>query len=172
MKARTCANFRNHQHGSSLVESVIAIAVLAVAVPLAMSAVSQAERSGSSSETHARGVWLVPLCLEELRAAREGRSAFFPHTRSGTPFPEDGDVWALAFTSDGSLAGKVTRTQYERGLSEVDGIPVRYLASLSAKAESASPEPTPMQRLRISVEQPAKAPAARRSKTDFHSKLP
>ena len=169
---KSSAPSRNSPTGSSLVEAVIAVGVLAVAVPLVFGALAEAGKSGSSAQAETRATWIVRACMREIEASRDGRPQYFTSTASGQTFPPAGEVWALAFTADGGALGKISKTQYDRGLKELAGRPVRYIAVLAATSGNATPGTTPMLDARISVEYPASAAAARRDKLDFHTRIP
>lgn len=170
---KTAAPSRKSARGSSLVEAVIAVGVLAVAVPLVFAALAEAGKSGSSAQAETRATWIVRDCLREIEASRDGRPQYFPATATGQTFPPAGEVWALAFSSDGSNLGKLSKTQYDRGLKEIGGRPVRYIAVLEATSGTPLPtDATPMLDARISVEYPASASAARRNQLDFHTRIP
>lgn len=158
--------------GATLVEAVIAVGVLAVAIPLVFGTIAEAGRTGSNAEAETRSTWILPLCVEEIQASRDGKSRFFPATKTGQAFPSAGDVWALGFADDGSLVGKLTKSDYDKGLSGLDGKPVRYIASMSADPTAHKSGTTPMLRMRISLEYPAAARSAKRNKLDFHSRIP
>lgn len=170
---KTAAPSRKSPRGSSLVEAVIAVGVLAVAVPLVFAALAEAGESGSSAQAETRASWIVRSCLREIEASRDGHPQYFPATTTGQPFPPAGEVWALAFTADGSPAGKVSKAQYESGLKELAGRPVRYIAVLEATSGTPLPtDATPMLDARISVEYPASAKPQRRDRLDFHTRIP
>jgi Tfp pilus assembly protein PilV len=162
----------SRQRGATLVEAVIAVGVLAVAIPLVFGTIAEAGRTGSNAEAETRSTWILPLCVEEIQASRDGKSRIFPATKPGQAFPTAGDVWALAFADDGSLVGKLTKSDYDQGLRELDGKPVRYIASMSAAQTAHQSGTTPMLRMQISLEYPASARAAKRAKIDFHSRIP
>ena len=163
---------RRFVQGATLVEAIIAVGVLAVAVPLVFGALAEAGKSGVSAQAETRSSWIVPACMEEIRASREGRSRFFPATSVGQQFPPAGDVWALAFSPEGSMVGKLDKARYDRGLKELDGRRVRFIATLQAATETPQPGTTPMLRTRIAIEYPATAPAERRGRIDFHTRIP
>ena len=158
--------------GATLVEAVLAVGVLAVAIPLVFGTIAEAGRTGSNAEAETRSTWIIPLCVEEIQASRDGKSRFFAATKTGQVFPTAGDVWALAFADDGSLLGKVSKSDYDKGLRQLDGKPVRYIAAMSAAQTTNKPGTTPMLRMQISLEYPAAARAGKRAKLDFHSRLP
>lgn len=158
--------------GSSLIEAVIAMGVLAVAVPLVFGALAESGKSGMSSEAETRSTWIVPTCMDEIRASREGLPQYFTTTAVAQAFPPAGDVWALAFSPEGKPIGKVTKAVYDKGMKDLNGQAVRYLASLSAATVTTKAGAPPMQRVRISLEYPSTSPAAKRRKLDFYTRIP
>lgn len=158
--------------GASLIEAVIAMGVLAVAIPLVFGALAESGKTSMSSEAETRSTWMVPACMEEIQASRDGRPQFFTSTTVGQIFPPAGEVWALAFSPEGKPIGKLSKAIYDKGTREIDGKPVRYIASLSAKAPTIPSGATPMLSLRISLEYPASSPAAKRQKLEFYTRIP
>lgn len=158
--------------GATLVEAIIAVGVLAVAVPLVFGALAEAGKSGMASEAETRSTWMLPACMEEIRASREGRPQYFTPTTTGQPFPPAGEVWALAFSPDGKPVGKIAKSAYDKGIKKLDGKPVRFIASLNAATQPPVANTTPMLKTRVSIEYPASAPAAKRAKLDFHTRIP
>jgi hypothetical protein len=159
----------NHVTGATLVEAVIGIGVLAVAIPMVYGALAEAGKSGSSAEAETRGTLVIPACMEEIRASRDGRPQYFTATRTGGEFPPSGEVWALAFSEEGKPVGKLSKADYDRGIGEIDGKAIRYIASLEAKKDAAD---AGMLKTRISIEHPAATPVGKRGKIDFHTRIP
>lgn len=162
----------HHLAGATLVEAVIAVGVLAVAVPLVFGAIAEAGKGGQSAQAETRAPWIVRMCMEEIQSSRDGRPRYFTTTTTGQPFPPTGDVWALAFSADGKPVGKLSKSLYDKGTKELDGKAVRYIAVLSATTEPPVANTTPMLKSRVSIEYPAAAPAQKRSKLDFHTRIP
>lgn len=158
--------------GATLVEAVIAIGVLAVAIPMVFGAIAEAGKSTMASEAETRSTWMVPVCLDEVLASRAKRPVYFTATDVGQAFPPAGDVWALAFSEEGKPIGKITKSQYDKGLRELSGKPVRYIATLNSVSEVTASSGTPLLRLKIAIEYPAISKAAKRGKLDFHSRIP
>jgi type II secretory pathway pseudopilin PulG len=163
---------KSQTRGSSLIETVIAMGVLAVAIPLVFGALAESGKSGMSSEAETRSTWIVPACMEEILASREGRPQFFTATAVGQVFPPSGEVWALAFTPEGKPIGKLTKGIYDKGTKELSGQTVRYIASISSATATSSSGVTPLLRTRISLEYPASAPVAKRQKLEFYTRIP
>jgi type II secretory pathway pseudopilin PulG len=164
------AKFR--KRASSLVEAVIAIGVLAVVIPLVLATLAQAGRSGASAEAETRCSWMVPTCMDEIRASRDGLPRFFTTTTVGQQFPPAGDIWALAFSTEGQVVGKITKPQFDQGLKELNGKPVLYLAEMTAVTAPVKADATPMMNVRITIGYPAGIPSAKRQKLDFHTRIP
>ena len=158
--------------GATLVEAIIAVSVLAVAVPLVFGALAEAGKTGFSAQAETRSTWIIPACIEEIQASRAGKPRYFSATAIGQPFPPAGDVWAIAFAPDGRPLGKLTKSLYDRGTKELDGQAVRFIAVLSATNQTQVPGSTPMLKARVSIEYPASAPAKSRGKLDFHTRIP
>lgn len=147
--------------------------VLSVAIPLVFGALAESGKSGISAEAETRSNWVVPACMQEIQASREGRPAFFTPTSVGQGFPSSGEVWALGFSSDGKTVGKVSKTLYEKGTKELNGQPISYIASLSAvPPTTTSAGVTPLMTVKILLEYPSTLPAARRQKLEFYTRVP
>ena len=160
---------RKFARGVTLVEAVIAVGVLAVAVPLVFGALAEAGKSGFSSQAETRSTWMVPACMDEIQASRDGRPQYFTATITGQAFPPAGDVWALGFSAEGKPVGKLSKALYAK---ELDGKPILYIAVMSAGNATLTSGGQTMLRARISIEYPAAAPVAKRSKLDFHTRIP
>lgn len=168
---RVRSHHRRPDCGATLVEAVLAIGVLAVAIPLALGAMSEAGNHTSSARAETRSVCIVNACIEEVRAIRHGCSPYFDAVPAGEPFPGDGGLFALGFSTEGRLVGKISRTGYDRGLRKPEVPGVHYIATLEATRQAAVGNPQSL-KLRITIEYPASAPAGKRRKIDFRSRTP
>jgi hypothetical protein len=157
--------------GSSLLESVIAVGVMSVAIPLVFGAIAESGKSRIAAEAETRSTWVVPACLAEIHASREGKAQYFTTTTAGEAFPPGGEVWALGFSSAGKLIAKVDQAFYQKGIQELDGQAVRYLVALSAVPSPRNPTQPEMMRVKIALEFPAASPATRRQKLDFYTRI-
>ncbi len=165
-------NFSIPSRGSSLIETVIAMGVLAVAIPLVFGALAESGKSTISSEAETRSTWIVPICMAEILASREGRPQFFSTTKAGEVFPPSSEVWAIAFTSEGRPVGKLSKEIYTKGSKELNGQPISYIATINANTTPTPTGAVPMLRAKITLEFPAAVPATRRQKIDFYSRIP
>ena len=158
--------------GATLIEAVIAVGVLAVAVPLVLGTIAEAGKSGMAAEAETRSTWMISTCMVEINASRTGQSRYFPATVIGQAFPTAGDVWALAFSPEGKLVGKLSKSLHDTGTKELDGQPIRFIAVLSATAPASTTDGVPMLNTRVSIQYPAAAPVAKRGKLDYHTRIP
>ncbi len=158
--------------GSSLVEAVVAMGVLSVAIPLVFGALAESGKSNISSEAETRSTWIVPTCMEEILASREGKPQFFTATTVGQVFPPAGDVWALAFSAEGKPIGKIAKAVYDKGIKELNGQNVRYIATLTSETTPTPSGATPMLRAKITLEYPSALPLAKRQKLEFYTRIP
>lgn len=159
--------------GSSLIESVIAMGVLSVAIPLVFGALAESGKSGISAEAETRSSWVVPTCIQEIRASRDGRPVYFTPTTVGQAIPPSGDVWAIGFSSDGKTVGKVSKALYDKGTKEINSQAIAYIASLSAVPPTSTPAGvTPLMTVKILLEYPATLPATKRQKLEFYTRVP
>jgi type II secretory pathway pseudopilin PulG len=166
-QTRTSAN-----RGSSLIETVIAMGVLSVAIPLVFGALAESGKSSMSSEAETRSTWIVPACMEEILASREGKPQFFTATTVGQVFPPAGEVWALAFSAEGKPIGKISKSVYDKGTKELNGQTVRYIATLDSASTTTPAGAIPMLRARITLEYPSALPVAKRQKLEFYTRIP
>jgi type II secretory pathway pseudopilin PulG len=158
--------------GATLIEAVIAVGVLAVAIPLVFGTIAESGKSSMSAQAETRSTWMVPVCMEEIQASRDGKPRYFSPTVAGEAFPPAGQVWALAFNQEGRPIGKLTATQYEKGVKTLDGKPVRYMATMAAVKVPLETGKLPMLRVDVFIEYPSASPAKKRQKLAFHSRIP
>lgn len=169
---KTAPPHHSVRRGVTLIESVIAIGVLAVAIPMVFGALAESGKSGMAAQAETRSTWIIPVCMDEIRASREGLPQYFTATGTGQAFPPAGEVWALAFTADGKPIGRLDKSLYQSGARELDGKAIRYITAMSATVENPQTGTTPMLRVDISLEYPATVKAEKRETLDFHTRIP
>jgi prepilin-type N-terminal cleavage/methylation domain-containing protein len=152
--------------GFSLLETVIAISVLAIAVPLALVAVTRAGVTGAAARAETRAPAIAEWCRLEMEAARSGRSAVLPKLPADADFPAGGAVLALAFDGEGALIGAVAAEDFRKGVERVGDARPMYLAALSGRTGPGGVVVT------VRVEYPAARPEDRRDGVSFHTILP
>lgn len=165
------------QHrGVTLIETVIAIGVLAVALPLVFGALASSGDSVASARAETRAAWVLPICMEEIRASRSGTPRYFAATTTGQEFPPSGNVWAIAFAEDGTPIDDIPKNSYDRGIAKLGSTPVRYIATISAKttppAAGQTQPANPLLTATITFEYPASAPAKERTVLTSYTRIP
>jgi type II secretory pathway pseudopilin PulG len=158
--------------GTSLIEVVIAMGVMAVAIPLVFGALAESGKTSMLAEAETHGSWMVRQCMDELDAAHKGRSLYFPEISNHQIFPPAGEVWGLAFSSEGRLIAKFTKAEYDSGIHEIDGSKARYLLTTSSILPAYQTGQVPVLEMKITVEFPAGSPAGKRQKLDFFTHAP
>jgi type II secretory pathway pseudopilin PulG len=160
------------RHGATLVEAVIAVGVLAVAIPLVLGTIAESGKTSMSAQAETRSTWMIPICMDEIRASRDARPRYFTATAAGESFPSDGEIWALAFNQEGAPVGKLNQAEYDKGLKELQSQDVRYIATMAATKLPPIEGKPQMLRADIFLEYPASSPAAKRRKIAFHTRIP
>jgi len=95
--------------GFSLIEAIVSVGVLALAIPLVLGALVESGNSGTSASAETRSGWMVPTCLDELKAAADGKSSVFPATRSAPRFRQQAHCSASPSTPAASRSERWTR---------------------------------------------------------------
>lgn len=160
------------RRGASLIEVVIAMGVLAVSVPLVFAVIAKSGQNSSHARAETRCAWIIPACLNEIEAARSGQSKFIPSRLPGEPFPAAGTLLCIGFAEDGRPLGTIEQAAYDKGIKTLSDEPVRYLATIRSEVAPVKAGSPPMLNLHLIVEHPAAAPARKRQKIDFHSRIP
>lgn len=157
--------------GATLTEAALAIGVLAVVIPLVSAALGEAGRTIDDARLDSRSPTMVASCIEAIERARDGEPGCLPPYPASTSFAADGEICALAFTGEGSLLGRISMDEYEMGIRHLHRGEARYLAKLSAKPTSDTSTSVRPLALTITLEHPASAPEALRTRSSFHSFL-
>ena len=165
-------DIRSASRGSILMEAVIAVAVLAVAIPMVFGTLAESGESGLAARAETRSAWIVSACMDEIRASRAGHPQYFAPTVTGQAFPPPDEQWALAFSADGKPIGKLSKELYDSGSRELDGKSIAYIAAMSAMAATSQSETPAMLRIDITLEYPAASNAMKRAKIAFHTRTP
>lgn len=160
------------RRGVSLVETMVAIGVLAIVGPLAIAALMKSGEGGAAARAETRSPAMVERCLDEVKSARVGVSEHLPKLQPGVAFGAD-PVLCLAFSRDGALLGRVGSGDYDAGIRDkIARHDVAYLARVEGTHDSERPGFPPLLSVRVTVEFPAVAPSDKRRRMEFHTKLP
>lgn len=164
----------SHQpaRGFSLIEAIVSVGVLALAIPLVLGALVESGNSGTAAAAETRASWIVPACLNELKAAADGKSLIIPPTPLGEAFPTAGQIYGIAFAATGQALGPVDKAMYESGVKRMKEQDVRYITKLEGEVLSVKAGSAPMRSVLITIEYPAIAPSGKRTKIEFYTKTP
>lgn len=169
---KTNPSRKSPSRGSSLIEVMIAMGVLAVAVPLVLGTMVQTGGSNLSAQAETRSSWIVQSCFEELQYAMRGQSQYLDPLKPGENFGTDTPL-ALGFSAEGGVLGKVNGISYSGGITDLERKPVRYIAVMSGeRKKNEAGEETKGLEVKITLEYPAGAPSTKRQKIDFHTRIP
>ena len=163
---------RGLRAGSSLIEVLIAMGVLAVVLPLVFAVLARAGQSCAASQAETRCVAILPFCMNEIEAAQQGNACFLPPLTRGVTIPATGACLALAFTKDGRAIGCVEPKTYRAGVHQLANEPIRFLASFHTEPAPTRPNIPAMLTLRITLEYPAAVPLEMRRHLDFFTCIP
>lgn len=163
---------RHFPSGATLMDAVIAMSVLAIAVPLIFGCLTESGHSGQESAAETRAPWMVRICMDEIHTSRNGKPRVLPVIDAHDSFPPIGEVWALAFSETGELINKLSRAEYDSGIQTLNDRSIRYIATIHAEKANLADTPTTSQRVKITIEFPASTPAAKRRTLDFHTRIP
>jgi len=158
--------------GVSLLEMLIGIGLLTLAVPLVLGTLVKSGESGVASRVENRCALIVPACLAEIRAAREGRENLLTGLEAVPDFPIMGEFTCLGFGRRGEPVSKMEPADYDAGLRQSNAKGIYYFACIEAQTHEATSDSPAARRFKISVEYPAAAPVGKRQKLDFYTDMP
>lgn len=162
-KCFSCA--RGHwQRGLTLMEAVVALGVIAVAVPLILSASAVTTRTRSNAEADTRSAWLAREVQRELTQAWRGLpTAMFPELPTFPVLATEEAPEILLFDQDGGYLGRGKDGDLQ------SGVPVgaaQYMVLLHALAMSptnmTATSPDALSQVHVRVAHSARAPRAKR----------
>ena len=157
--------------GVSLVETMVAIGVLAVVAPLALAAMLKAGEGGSLAKVETRAPAMVETCLIEIQNARSTGSQYLQPLIAGEPFGKETPI-CIAFRSDGTVLGPISAADYESGAEKLGTEYVTFLARVQGELDTSRLGFPEMLDVTITIEHPASVPAEKRRKLDYLTKLP
>lgn len=142
----------------SLLEAVMAIGLLATALPVMMMALGHCATLVQQTRFHGSAQWWLNIDARHVREAI-ARSAV-----------SDESLWVEIHADDGTLLRTGDRLDHRDGVVEVNGRPAHHLVVIErlAGTDQASGL-NRCSRVRVSIEQPACRPAGRRQRLRFLS---
>jgi type II secretory pathway pseudopilin PulG len=173
MNLRSFRRLSRRHRGLTLMEAVVALGVIAVAVPLILGATSVSARTRTNAETDTRSAWLARTVQKELTDSwRDLPTPMFP---TKPPFPTVGTVTApevLLFDRDSNYLGRGSSSDYTDGTRNDKAV---YLVSLYATGQAPANLNTSdnsLSRVQITVAHYARAPLGKRNTFSYIILIP
>lgn len=173
MNLRFHRRFTHRHRGLTLIEAVIALGVIAVAVPLILSATAVSARTRMNAETDTRSAWLARTVQSELTDA--WRDLPSPMFSPKPAFPTIGSAAApevLLFDADGKFLSRGSSSDYTDGSRNDKAV---YLVSLYAEKQNPANftvNDDSLARVQITVAHNARAPMGKRNTHSYSILIP
>jgi type II secretory pathway pseudopilin PulG len=154
-------------------EAVVALGVIAVAVPLILSATAVSTRTRTNAETDTRSAWLARTVQQELTNAwRDLPSPLFPVKPSFPTFGSPTAPEVLLFDADGQFLARGTSDDFLNGVRNPRAV---YLLSVHAQKQNPanlSSNDDLLSRVEITVAHPAQGPRPKRITCSYTVLIP
>lgn len=164
---------RLRHRGLTLMEAVVALGVIAVAVPLVLSATAVSTRTRIHAETDTRSAWLARTVQRELTDAwRTLPSVMFTPAPSFPNFASATEPEVLLFDAEGRFLVRGTSNDYLNGSRNASAV---YMVSVHSQRQSPANITTTenlLARVQITVAHNAKAPLPKRMPCSYTVLIP
>ncbi len=159
---------RNHRcrGGFSLMEVVIAVGVLAVAIPVIMAMMVAGTRSSRVATDETQAALIARSVMQEIRSARDGKGGLVEGTLPWPEFPTGGERLVFSVDAGGRLVEQLGDGDYTTGLRDRE---VQYLVSAAGTLHRlpGSPDLEVLSKVVVSIETPPGAKPEDRRKFEF-----
>jgi type II secretory pathway pseudopilin PulG len=164
---------RHRHRGLTLMEAVIALGIIAVAVPLVLSATAVSSRTRINAETDTRSAWLARTVQRELTDAwRTLPSAMFTPAPTFPNFASATAPEVLLFDAEGRFLARGNGNDYTNGSRNPNAV---YLVSVHSQRQNPANITTNenlLARVQITVAHNAKSPLAKRIPCSYTVLIP
>ncbi len=152
--------------GFSLMEVVIAVGVLAVAIPVIMAMMVAGTRSSRVATDETQAALIARSVMQEIRSARDGQGALVEETLPWPEFPAGGERLVFSVNVGGELVERLGDGEYATGLRDRE---VQYLVSAAGALHRLqdAPDVEVLSKVVVSVETPPGAKPEDRRKFEF-----
>jgi type II secretory pathway pseudopilin PulG len=155
-------SLRRHR-GLTLMEAVIAMGVIAVAVPLVLSATAVGTRTRTNAETDTRSAWLARTVQRELTDAwRDLPSPMFTPRPAFPAFGSADAPEVLLFDAEGRFLARGNANDYLNGSPNPQAV---YMVGIFSQRQSPANITTTedlLARVQMTISHTARAPLAKR----------
>ncbi|MEO8616611.1 MAG: hypothetical protein ABI600_15820 [Luteolibacter sp.] len=157
--------------GMTLMETVIAIGVIAVAIPLILAASTASLTDRRNAEADTRAAWLSKDVENQIAAlwATPRRYSYLPQSLT-LRFPDIGtekDPTLLIYDRDAKFVSEGSKSDLQSG---VKAQAAQFLVTIYSKSQitnNLTSSTTELSRIYIQVQYPAKSPPANRQSSEF-----
>lgn len=164
---------RRKHRGLTLMEAVIAIGIVAVAVPLILAATSAASKSRINSEADTRAAWIAKETQRQLIDAWRGLpDTYFPTKPAFPAFSSEAEPLVLLFNQSAGLIGPGNPEVHASGSSNPDAYYMVAIHGEAAIPSTADQADNSLSKVFISVEHNAKSPRSKRKSNPFLVLIP
>lgn len=164
---------RHRHRGMTLMESVIALGIIAFAVPLVLSTTAVSTRTRINAETDTRSAWLARTVQRELTDSwRAQPSAMFTPAPAFPNFASATAPEVLLFDAEGRFLSRGNSNDYTNGSRNANAV---YLVSVHSQRQSPANITTNenlLARVQITVAHNAKAPLSKRVPCSYTVLIP
>jgi type II secretory pathway pseudopilin PulG len=173
MNISRCIRKKSLRRGLTLMEAVIALGVIAFAVPLIVAASSQSSKSRVSAEADTRSAWLAQDLQRQLIDSWNDRVTIAFPTKP--LFPDFGTATSpivLLYDNDGTFIQTGTPQEFTNGSTNQRASYLISVYGTGATPNNLTTAEKNLSKVTISIENPAKAKAPIRNRNVFTMLIP
>ena len=164
---------RNRHRGLTLMEAVIALGVIAVAVPLILATTTSGARTRVQAEADTRSAWLAQDLQRQLTDSWKNIPSPAFVTKPKFPqFSSPESPTVLLFDNEGAFLASGTSEEYTKGSSNPKAFYLVALHGASQTAFNITGGGDSMSKVTISVENSARAAKQKRTANSFVVLIP
>ena len=165
---------KRHRHrGLTLMEAVIALGVIAVAVPLILAATTSGARTRVQAESDTRSAWLAQDLQRQLTDSWKNiPSPAFVKKPIFPQFSSQENPTVILYDNEGAFLAVGTPEDYTKGSTNPKAVYLIALHGVSQTAYNITGGGDSMSRVTISVENSARAPKQKRTANSFVVLIP
>lgn len=158
---------RTWKSGMTLMEIMVAIAIIAFTVPLIFAALGASSESRRSSDNETRAAWLAERVDDDVARGWAGEGLFFSGELSYPDFGQAGDERIFGFDRAGDFRRAVTAAEWRDGVQEKGLI---YVVKVRGEKFSSPDLPGEfLSKVEVVAAAPAVAPDSERKKLFYHT---
>ncbi len=173
MNISRCIRKKSLRRGLTLMEAVIALGVIAFAVPLIVAASSQSSKTRVSAEADTRSAWLAQDLQRQLIDSWNDRQTIAFATKPQFPdFSTASSPTVLIYDNDGALLQSGTTQEFTNGSSNPKASYIVTIYGTGATPNNLTTAEKNLSKVTISIENPAKAKAPIRNRNVFTMLIP